>query len=121
MYNMGTNIIFGEISYITKALAAVLQLAVTMDYSIFLYNSYEERQQETDNLRVFKASAILTPVVSNNYGSNSMLSNTYEISLPDDYLHILNCVVEYTLLKNFNCKIIGETMSFGAKRLTADA
>lgn len=86
-----------------------------------IYNSYEERQQETDNLRVFKASAILTPVISNNYGSNSMLSNTYEISLPDDYLHILNCVVEYTLLKNFNCKIIGETMSFGAKRLTADA
>ena len=75
-----------------------------------IYNSYEERQQETDNLRVFKASAILTPVISNNYGSNSMLSNTYEISLPDDYLHILNCVVEYTLLKNFNCKIIGETM-----------
>jgi predicted RND superfamily exporter protein len=44
MYNMGTNIIFGEISYITKALAAVLQLAVTMDYSIFLYNSYEENK-----------------------------------------------------------------------------
>ena len=37
LYNMGTNIFFGEISYITKALAAVLQLAVTMDYSIFLW------------------------------------------------------------------------------------
>lgn len=42
IYNMGTNIIFGEISYITKALAAVLQLAVTMDYSIFLLNRYNE-------------------------------------------------------------------------------
>ncbi|MDU7453421.1 MULTISPECIES: efflux RND transporter permease subunit [Clostridium] len=41
-YNMGSNIIFGEISYITKALSAVLQLAVTMDYSIFLLNRYDE-------------------------------------------------------------------------------
>ena len=40
LYNLGTNIIFGEISYITKALAAVLQLAVTMDYSIFLWHAY---------------------------------------------------------------------------------
>ena len=49
LYNMGTNIIFGEISYITKALSAVLQLAVTMDYSIFLLNRYdEERKKETD-------------------------------------------------------------------------
>lgn len=44
IYNMGTNIIFGEISYITKAIAAVLQLAVTMDYSIFLYHRYEEER-----------------------------------------------------------------------------
>ena len=42
LINMGTNIIFGEISFITKALAAVLQLAVTMDYSIFLWHSYKE-------------------------------------------------------------------------------
>ncbi len=40
--NLGTNIIFGEISYITKALSAVLQLAVTMDYSIFLWHAYRE-------------------------------------------------------------------------------
>lgn len=44
IYNMGSNIIFGEISYITKALSAVLQLGVTMDYSIFLWHSYEERR-----------------------------------------------------------------------------
>ena len=42
LYNMGTNYFLGETSYITKALAAVLQLGVTMDYSIFLMNSYEE-------------------------------------------------------------------------------
>ena len=44
VYNLGSNVIFGEISYITKALAAVLQLGVTMDYSIFLMHSYEEQQ-----------------------------------------------------------------------------
>lgn len=44
LYNMGTNVYFGEISYITKALAAVLQLGVTMDYSIFLMHSYEDQQ-----------------------------------------------------------------------------
>ena len=41
LFNMGTNIIFGEISYITKAIAAVLQLGVTTDFSIFLYHKYE--------------------------------------------------------------------------------
>ena len=43
LLNLGTNVFFGEISYITKALAAVLQLAVTMDYSIFLWHSYNEQ------------------------------------------------------------------------------
>lgn len=44
LLNMGTNYFFGEISYITKAMAAVLQLAVTMDYSIFLWHSYNEQR-----------------------------------------------------------------------------
>ncbi|MCI8293785.1 MAG: MMPL family transporter [Hespellia sp.] len=45
VYNMGTNIFLGEISYITKALSAVLQLGVTMDYSIFLWHSYQENRE----------------------------------------------------------------------------
>ena len=44
MYNLGSNYFMGEISYITKALSAVLQLGVTMDYSIFLWHSYEEQR-----------------------------------------------------------------------------
>lgn len=44
VYNLGTNVLQGEISYVTQALAAVLQLGVTMDYSIFLWHSYEEQQ-----------------------------------------------------------------------------
>ncbi|WP_148410878.1 efflux RND transporter permease subunit [Murimonas intestini] len=48
IYNMGTNMFLGEISYITQALTAVLQLGVTMDYSIFLLNSYEENKVRFD-------------------------------------------------------------------------
>lgn len=46
VYNLGSNFVVGEISYITKALAAVLQLGVTMDYSIFLWHSYEEQLEK---------------------------------------------------------------------------
>ncbi|MGN0622615.1 MAG: RND family transporter [Oscillospiraceae bacterium] len=48
VYNLGTNFVKGEISFITQALAAVLQLGVTMDYSIFLYHSYKENRQRFD-------------------------------------------------------------------------
>lgn len=48
-YNFGTNIFLGEISYITKAIAAILQLAVTMDYSIFLYHRYVEEKKYREN------------------------------------------------------------------------
>ncbi len=49
--NLGTNYFFGEISYITKALSAVLQLAVTMDYSIFLWHSYNEQRTKYADTR----------------------------------------------------------------------
>ena len=49
LYNLGTNIFLGQVSYITKALTAVLQLGVTMDYSIFLLHSYEEFQEEYED------------------------------------------------------------------------
>lgn len=51
VYNFGTNIFLGEISYITKAIAAVLQLAVTMDYSIFLYHRYVEEKKTVKDKR----------------------------------------------------------------------
>ena len=49
IYNLGTNFIAGEISFITQALAAVLQLAVTLDYSIFLWHSYQEYREKYPN------------------------------------------------------------------------
>ena len=66
LYNMGSNYFFGEISYITKAISAVLQLAVTMDYSIFLWNSYNEKRQTIEDKEEAMATAIkdtLTSVV----------------------------------------------------------
>ena len=49
VYNMGTNLIFGEISFITKSIAAILQLGVTMDYSVFLIDRFDEEQRYTDD------------------------------------------------------------------------
>ena len=58
LYNMGTNLLLGKISFITMALAAVLQLAVTMDYSIFLWNSYNEQLQHCSDNKEAMARAI---------------------------------------------------------------
>ena len=58
LYNMGTNVFLGEISYVTKAVAAVLQLGVTMDYSIFLWHSFEENMEHTADCKEAMASAI---------------------------------------------------------------
>ena len=58
LLNLGSNWFFGEISYITKALASVLQLAVTMDYSIFLWHSYNEQLVHTDDHQQAMAQAI---------------------------------------------------------------
>ena len=59
LYNFGTNVFLGEISYITKAIAAVLQLGVTMDYSVFLYRRYEEERGNYDDKRNAMAQAIV--------------------------------------------------------------
>lgn len=65
VYNLGTNFIGGEISFITQALAAVLQLAVTMDYSIFLWHSYQEYQEKyVDDKNRAMAHAIASTITS---------------------------------------------------------
>lgn len=58
LYNMGTNVFLGEISYITKAISAVLQLGVTMDFAIFLYHSYVQERENTSNINDAMANAI---------------------------------------------------------------
>ncbi len=64
VYNLGTNMMLGSISYITKALAAVLQLGVTMDYSIFLWHSYEEEQLTTTDKKKAMENAIVSTISS---------------------------------------------------------
>ncbi len=58
VYNMGTNVFGGEISFITQSLSAVLQLGVTLDYSIFLWHSFQEELEKTDDKQAAMAAAI---------------------------------------------------------------
>ena len=64
IYNMGSNILFGEISYITKAISAVLQLGVTMDFAIFLYHSYNHKKEEYKDKVEAMSKAIAETMVS---------------------------------------------------------
>ena len=64
LYNMGTNIMLGEISYITKAISAVLQLGVTMDFAIFLYHSYMQEKEQCENKEKAMANAISKTLIS---------------------------------------------------------
>lgn len=64
LYNLGTNFIQGEISYITMALVAILQLGVTMDYSIFLYHSYKEARVECSDAKEAMVNAITATITS---------------------------------------------------------
>lgn len=70
IYNLGTNIFLGEISYITQALAAVLQLGVTMDYAIFLWHSYEEQKERFDGDKERAMSHAIKATISSVVGSS---------------------------------------------------
>lgn len=70
LYNMGTNVFLGEISYITKAISSVLQLGVTMDFAIFLYHSYMQEKEKESNMEKAMATAIsktMTSVVGSSF------------------------------------------------------
>lgn len=64
LYNMGTNVFLGQISYITKAISAVLQLGVTTDFAIFLYHSFMHEKETEENIEKAMASAIAKTLVS---------------------------------------------------------
>lgn len=64
LYNMGTNAFLGQTSYITKAISAVLQLGVTMDFAIFLYHSYKAEKEKASNNDEAMATAIAKTLVS---------------------------------------------------------
>ena len=96
------------------------------------YNIYDVSQQTTDDLRVLKSSTVLTPIPINktisgvdasqwNTGQVNLLGATYEVYLPLDYLHMLNCVCVYKVNKRYKCYNAGDYVQFAAKRLTADS
>ena len=101
------------------------------------YNIYDVGQQQTDDVRVLKATAILQPEKASDYSApdvaTSYLSSanhqslanlhgaTYEVDLPSDYLHLLNCICIYKVKKNYKCYDGGSYVPFAAKRLTADS
>lgn len=70
IYNLGSNFVTGEISFITQALAAVLQLAVTMDYSIFLWHSYQENQQRYPDDKKRAMAHAISQTISSVVGSS---------------------------------------------------
>lgn len=89
------------------------------------YNIYDINQQTTDDIRVLKATAVLTPkLVANSYGSgegiSSLYGNMYEVTLPPDYLHCLNCICNFKVLKTYECYDKDDYVQFGARRLTSD-
>ena len=89
------------------------------------YNIYDINQQTTDDLRVLKATSILpvTKAISKYSKENDFgfLGATYEVELPSDYLHILNCICIYKVNKTFKCYNAGDYWRRPATRLTADA
>lgn len=91
-----------------------------LQYTNKIYNAYDMNQQKSDDIRVLKATAVLDATVSTDI-TGALLGKTYEVNLPDDYLHILNCLVEYNAEENFKCYNKNNKVHFGAKRLTADA
>jgi hypothetical protein len=91
------------------------------------YNAYDMNQQKSDDLRVLKSTAVLTPKLQTVYpaivggvSTSSLFKATYEVNLPDDYFHILNCLVEFKVGKQFKCYDKDSYIHFGAKRLTGD-
>ena len=88
------------------------------------YNIYDINQQTTDDLRVLKATALLKPTKCSEYGAQSeigrMMGATYEVNMPSDYLHILNCICIYDVRKTFKCYNVGDVWRRAATRLTAD-
>ena len=86
------------------------------------YNIYDVNQQTTDDLRVLKATAMLTPTRVDKYDGLSLgHMATYYVDLPPDYLHLLNCICIYQVNKTYKCYNAGDTWRAAATRLTADA
>lgn len=89
-----------------------------------VYNVYDVNQQTTDDLRVLKATATLVPTIADSTGNKAidyLRGATYFVDMPDDYLHLLNCICLFDVNKNKECWNKGDVMVVGATKLTADS
>lgn len=89
-----------------------------------VYNVYDVNQQTTDDLRVLKATATLLPEIAPSTGNKALdylRGATYYVDMPDDYLHLLNCICLFDVNKNKECWNKGDVMVVGATKLTADS
>ena len=89
-----------------------------------VYNVYDVNQQTTDDLRVLKATATLKPekaVSTGNKAIDYLRGATYFVDMPDDYLHLLNCICLFDVHKRKDCWDDGDVMVVGATKLTADS
>lgn len=96
-------------------------------YINLIYNRYDMNQQSTDDLRVLKTSTVieltaanLNPGQTGLSGQTDLYGKSYIGELPGDYLHMLNCIVEFLPKKNFKCYESGDPVQFAARRLTSD-
>lgn len=98
-------------------------------YINLVYAKSEIDQQSTDDIRVLKTSAVLEPKLFSSsltsdktkLLSNGLFKTSYYADLPTDYMHLLNCIVEYTIQQsNFKCYNKGDTVHFPVRRLTSD-
>ena len=89
-----------------------------------VYNVYDVNQQTTDDLRVLKATATLVPTIAESTGNKAidyLRGATYFVDMPDDYLHLLNCICLFDVNKSKECWNTGDVMVVGATKLTADS
>ncbi len=91
-----------------------------LNYITLRYNIYDVNQQSTDDLRVLKGTATIAGLALTKNNPEVLHQATYTASLPNDYFHLLNCILEFTPSKTFKCYEIGKPVYFGAKRLTSD-
>lgn len=88
-----------------------------------IYNVYDVNQQTTDDLRVLKATATLKPELVTSTGNKAidyLRGATYFVDMPNDYLHLLNCICLFDVKKKKECWEEGDVMVVGATKLTAD-
>lgn len=125
----------GAPSLLTEDYVYFINKAI-QQYVNLTYNRYDTNQQSTDDLRVLKATALFTNddihkikeaadlnTIADKLNS-SILNTVYYVDLPKDYIHLLNCIVEFTRTENYNnktnCSKEGSKSYYTAKRLTSD-